>query len=172
MRLDLIGRKLREAQRPVLLFVRLILIHCFKFIFLLAELSLSLKLLIPLDVQGAVETGQSLVSLAVPLLSEAFAAFATLKGSVVPVSAEMVHHVTDLRKVGLADAADEDLVQALSLLVVDSSARVVELLRFVTLLVIHTSVAVCRHLKALLKASGKVIRLGVGNCLLKQGVRA
>jgi len=136
-------------------------------------LSLLLKLRGPLDVHRAVETGQSLVPLAVALLSEAFAAFATLKRSVIPVGAEMVHHVADFRKVRLADTANEDLVHPLSFLVVDSSARVVKLLRFVrddvlSLLVDHTSVVVS-YVETRLKAHGMVFRLG--SCL-ERDVRA
>ena len=71
------------------------------------------------------------MSFAVAFLSESLTTFSAFERSVIPVSPEMVHHITDFGEVSLTEIANENLVHALGLLVVHSPSKVMELFRFV-----------------------------------------
>ena len=74
---------------------------------------------------SSVEAGESFVAFAITFLCKAFATLTAFKRPIVPMSSEMIHHVTHLGEVGLTDFADENLVHAFSFVVVDTASSVV-----------------------------------------------
>jgi hypothetical protein len=90
--------------------------------------SFLLTLLVTLiDLRSVVcsKTSVSLMSFTVALLSEAFVALTALEVVGLHVSSEVVHHVADLRELGRAVVAHEQLVVALGLEIEYLDARVV-----------------------------------------------
>lgn len=77
------------------------------------------------------------MSFTVALLSEALVALTAMKVVCLHVSSEMVHHVADLRELGLAELAHEQLVVALGLKIEYLNARVVLSFSFLWIQRVH-----------------------------------